>query len=69
MADESGSSKISLRKSEQLDEGGHFSRRPGIRISMDGKGWRRDNDFVERVRHSTRCEEAYLRTYEMVSTA
>src|SRR3984893_13260841 len=41
----------------------------GIAISMDGKGARRDNVFVERLWRSIKYEEVYLRAYESVSEA
>ena len=39
----------------------------GIRISMDGKGSRRDNVFIERLWRSVKYEEVYLHGYETVS--
>ena len=39
----------------------------GIRISMDGKGCRRDNVFIERMWRSMKYEEVYLHAYENVS--
>ena len=41
----------------------------GIRISMDGKGCWRDNEFIERVWRSIKYEEVYLHAYESVSAA
>tara|TARA_B110000503_G_C7119457_1_gene401837 strand:- start:239 stop:631 length:393 start_codon:yes stop_codon:yes gene_type:complete len=41
----------------------------GIRISMDGKGARRDNVFVERFWRSVKYEEVYLYAYDTVSAA
>ena len=41
----------------------------GIAISMDGKGARRDNVFVERLWRSVKYEEVYLRAYDTVSEA
>jgi putative transposase len=41
----------------------------GIAISMDGKGARRDNVFVERLWRSVKYEEVYLRAYDSVSEA
>jgi len=41
----------------------------GIAISMDGKGSRRDNVFVERLWRSVKYEEVYLRAYDTVSEA
>jgi putative transposase len=41
----------------------------GIRISMDGKGYWRDNVFVERLRKTIKYEEVYLHAYESVSEA
>jgi transposase InsO family protein len=40
-----------------------------IAISMDGKGAWRDNIFVERLWHSVRYEEVYLRAYDSVGEA
>ena len=40
-----------------------------IAISMDGKGAWRDNVFVERLWHSVKYEEVYLRAYDSVSEA
>src|SRR6202045_2019813 len=40
-----------------------------IAISMDGKGAWRDNVFVERLWHSVKYEEVYLRAYETVDEA
>lgn len=39
----------------------------GVAISMDGKGRRMNNVFVERLWHSVKYEEAYLKAYEMVT--
>jgi putative transposase len=41
----------------------------GIKISMDGKGARRDNVFVERLWRSVKYEEVYLRAYDSVAQA
>ena len=41
----------------------------GIAISLDGKGCRRDNVFVERLRRSVQYEEAYLKAYDTVAEA
>jgi putative transposase len=41
----------------------------GIAISMDGRGCRRDNVFIERLWKSIKYEEVYLRAYETVSAA
>ncbi len=41
----------------------------GIAISMDGKGCRRDNIFVERLWRSIKYEEVYLHAYASVSDA
>lgn len=38
-----------------------------IKISMDGKGARRDNVFVERLWRTIKYEEVYLRAYNNVS--
>ncbi len=40
-----------------------------IRISIDGKGTRRDNVFVERLWRTIRYEEVYQRAYASVSRA
>jgi putative transposase len=40
-----------------------------IAISMDGKGARRDNVFVERLWRSVKYEEVYLRAYDSVGDA
>lgn len=40
-----------------------------IAISMDGKGAWRDNVLVERLWHSVKYEEVYLRAYDSVSEA
>jgi putative transposase len=39
----------------------------GIRISMDGKGAWRDDVFVERLWHTAKYEEVYLRAYDSMS--
>ncbi len=41
----------------------------GIAISMDGKEAWRDNVFVERLWHSIKYEEVYLKAYDSVSEA
>jgi putative transposase len=41
----------------------------GITIGMDGKGAWRDNVFVERLWHSVKFEEVYLRAYDSVGEA
>jgi len=41
----------------------------GIQISMDGKGWWRDNVFVERLWKSLKYEEVYLHAYDSVGEA
>ena len=41
----------------------------GIRISMDGKGARRDNVFVERLRRTVKYEHVYLHAYESTRDA
>ena len=59
------------------DQGGQFTSLAftgllndhGIRISMEGKGYWRDNVFVERLWKSIKHEEVYLRAYETVSAA
>jgi len=38
-----------------------------IRISMDGKGAWRDNEFIERLWRSVKYEEVYLNAYDTVS--
>lgn len=43
--------------------------RPGIRISMDGKGSWRDNVFVERLWRTVKYQEVYLKAYETVCQA
>jgi putative transposase len=43
--------------------------REKIAISMDGRGARRDNVFVERLWRSVKYEEVYLRAYASVSDA
>ena len=35
-----------------------------VRVSMDGKGRRIDNVFIERLWHSVKCEDIYLQAYE-----
>ena len=40
-----------------------------IAISMDSRGARQDNGFVERPWRAARCEEVYLRAYGSVSDA
>ena len=40
-----------------------------IAISMDGRGFWRDNVFVERLWRSVKYEEAYLRAYDSVADA
>ena len=40
-----------------------------IRISMDGKGRRMDNVFVERLWRSVKVEEIYLKAYNTVNEA
>ncbi|MCA3213729.1 MAG: DDE-type integrase/transposase/recombinase [Burkholderiales bacterium] len=40
-----------------------------IAISMDGRGCWRDNVFFERLWHSVKYEEVYLRAYETVGQA
>jgi len=54
------------------DQGGQFTSDAfngavlgeGIQMSMDGKGNWRDNVFVERLWHSVKYEEVYLKAYE-----
>ncbi len=41
----------------------------GIQISMDGKGYWRDNVFVKRLWKSVKYEKAYLHAYDCVSDA
>ena len=41
----------------------------GVTISMDGKGSRRDNVFVERLWRSVEHDEVYLRAYATVAEA
>ena len=41
----------------------------GIQISMDGRGCRRDNVFVERLWRSVKYEEVYLHAYDSVTEA
>ena len=38
----------------------------GVAVSMDGRGRRLDNVFVERLWRSVKCEDVYLRGYESV---
>ena len=40
-----------------------------IRISMDGKGCRRDNVFVERLWRIIKYDEVYLKAYESIPHA
>lgn len=59
------------------DQGSQFTgsdfigvlKRHGIQISMDGKGWWIDNVFIERVWHSVKYEEVYLKAYDSVAHA
>jgi putative transposase len=59
------------------DQGGQFTSQAftglllnhGIQISMDGKGYSRDNVFVERHWKSIKYEEVYLHAYETVNAA
>ena len=41
----------------------------GIAISMDGKGARRDNIFVERLWRGVKYQEVYLKAYNSLSEA
>jgi putative transposase len=41
----------------------------GVKLSMDGRGAWRDNDFVKRVWRSVENERVYLKAYESVSVA
>lgn len=41
----------------------------GVRISMDGKGRCLDNVFAERLWHSLKYEEVYLKAYSTVGEA
>ena len=41
----------------------------GVKLSMDGRGAWRDNDFVERIWRSVKYERVYLRAYDSVSIA
>jgi len=41
----------------------------GVKLSMDGRGARRDNVFVERLWRSVKYERVYLRAYDSVSAA
>ena len=41
----------------------------GARLSMDGKGARTDNIFIERFWRTLKCEEVYLRAYDTVADA
>lgn len=43
--------------------------KPGIRVSMDGKGRCMDNVFVERLWRSLKYEEVYLKAYDTVAEA
>lgn len=43
--------------------------RHGIPISMDGKGYWRDNIFIERLWRTLKYEEVYLHAYDTVSAA
>jgi len=43
--------------------------KPGIKISMDGKGRVFDNIFVERLWRTVKYEEVYLKSYETVKEA
>ena len=40
-----------------------------VKIGMDGKGWYADNIFVERLWHTVRYEEVYLKTYANATEA
>jgi putative transposase len=40
--------------------------RAGVSVSMDGKGRCLDNVFVERLWRSVKCEDVYLKRYELV---
>ena len=40
-----------------------------LQISMDGKGRWMDNIFVERISHSLKYEEVYLKSYESMAEA
>jgi putative transposase len=59
------------------DQGSQFTaasfidvlQRNKIRISMDGRGARRDNVFVERLWKSVKYEEVYLHAYDSVAAA
>ena len=59
------------------DQGSQFTcdeftsvlKRNDIRISMDGKGRRVDNVFVERLWRSVKYEEVYLKAYDSVAEA
>jgi len=44
-------------------------KRKGIRITMDGKGHRVDNVFVERLWRSVKYEEVHLHAYESIAAA
>jgi putative transposase len=56
------------------DQGSQFTavdfttplRAKGVRVSMDGKGRRVDNVFVERLWRSVKYEDLYLHAYETV---
>ena len=41
----------------------------GCKLSMDGRGARRDNVFVERLWRSVKYERVYLKAYDSVSAA
>lgn len=41
----------------------------GCKLSMDRRGARRDNVFVERVWRSVKYEQVYLKSYDNVSPA
>ena len=59
------------------DQGSQFTsfaftsvlRENGIRISMDGRGRRLDNVFIERLWRSLKYENVYLHAYEIGSEA
>lgn len=44
-------------------------KKAGFDFSMDGKGRRIDNVFVERLWRSVKYKEVYLKTYETVTEA
>ena len=60
-----------------MDQGSQFTsfawtdrlRRPGIRISMDGKGRYLDNIFIERLLRTLKYEFVYLHAWETGSQA